>query len=100
MKRTITWAILIFLGMALYAQEERIMTLIVAVGACLLLGQSNLLGQSTLSGVVMDGSLGEPLIGTNVTIKGTQVGSITDFEGNYTISSPTDTGTVVFSFVG
>lgn len=79
---------------------KRILTYIIAVGACLLLGQSNVFGQSTLSGVVTDGSNGEPMIGANVTIKGSQVGAITDYNGKYTLNAPVDTGTVVFSFVG
>lgn len=79
---------------------KSILSWILVVGAYLVLGQSSLFGQSTLSGIVTDGSNNEPLIGATVLIKGTQVGSVTDINGKYTINSPGDTGTVVFSFVG
>ncbi len=80
---------------------KRILSLIVVVGAYLILGQSSLFGQNTLSGVVTDASLnGEPLIGASIAIKGTMVGTISDYEGKYTLIAPTDTGTLVFSYVG
>ena len=37
-----------------------------------------------VTGVVVDGT-GEPVIGANVVVKGTTNGTITDFDGNYTI---------------
>ncbi len=79
---------------------KRILSFIVLVGAGFFLGQTSLFGQSTLSGVVKDGSNGEALIGANVVIKGTQVGTITDLDGNFLLNAPSDTGTVIFSFVG
>lgn len=42
---------------------------------------------------------GEPLAGVSVTIKGTQTGTLTDENGNYSLDVP-PTGTLVFSFVG
>lgn len=53
----------------------------------------------TISGRVTDSS-GEPLPGVTVLIKGTTKGTITDFDGNYTISDVPVAGTMVFSFVG
>lgn len=54
----------------------------------------------TISGVVTD-NFGEPLIGVNVSIKGTTLGSITDLDGQFTISGVTGSDvTVVFSYVG
>ena len=79
---------------------KRILSLIVVVGAYLLLVQSNLFGQTTIKGVVMDGSNDQPLIGATVIIKGTQIGTTTDIEGKYTLKTLTDTGTIVFSFIG
>ena len=55
--------------------------------------------QRTISGKVTESS-GEPLPGVTVIIKGTTQGTITDFDGNYTISNVPATGTLVFSFVG
>lgn len=50
-----------------------------------------------VSGVVSD-AMG-PVSGVNVVVKGSTVGTITDMDGKYTISVPSD-GTLVFSFVG
>ncbi len=57
--------------------------------------------QGTLTGVVIDSTLGEALPGANVRLVGTQQGTSTDANGNYTISgiSP-GTYTVRASFVG
>ena len=48
--------------------------------------------QKTISAVVMDPKLNEPIIGANVVIKGTTNGTITDMDGKFTltISSPND----------
>ena len=54
---------------------------------------------ATLKGVVMDKS-GEPVIGANVIVKGTQTGSITDFNGNFTLADVPTEGTMVVTFIG
>ena len=51
----------------------------------------------TVKGIVVDAN-GEPIIGANVMMKGTTNGSITDFDGNFTLSGAK--GTLVVSFVG
>ncbi len=53
----------------------------------------------TVSGRVTDSS-GESLPGVTVLIKGTTQGTITDFDGDYSIFDVPGTGTLVFSFVG
>jgi len=61
----------------------------------------NLFAQEiTISGNVTDTDNGEALPGVSVFIKGTTIGTITDFEGNYSFSIPEDTKTLVFSFLG
>lgn len=57
------------------------------------------LAQQTVTGVVSDNS-GELLPGASVSIKGTSQGTITDIDGNFTISVPDASATLVFSFVG
>ncbi|KOH46280.1 hypothetical protein NC99_09060 [Sunxiuqinia dokdonensis] len=52
-----------------------------------------------ITGIVTDSS-GEPLPGVTVLIKGTTQGTITNFEGIYSISNVPTAGTLVFSFVG
>ena len=39
----------------------------------------------TVSGTITDADNGEPLIGANVLIKGTSVGTVTDIDGNFSI---------------
>ena len=52
-----------------------------------------------LKGKVTD-SKGEAIPGTTVLVKGTQVGTIADFDGNFTIDVPLDAKILQFSFVG
>ncbi|MDY3708987.1 MAG: SusC/RagA family TonB-linked outer membrane protein, partial [Sodaliphilus sp.] len=51
-----------------------------------------------VSGVVKDAD-GEPLIGVTVRVKGTQRGTVTDINGNYSIQASKNQ-TLVFSYVG
>lgn len=43
---------------------------------------------------------GETLIGVNVSIKGTTIGTITDVDGNYTLEVPDAKSVIIFSYVG
>jgi TonB-linked SusC/RagA family outer membrane protein len=52
----------------------------------------------TVSGKVIDDN-GEPLPGATITVVGTMTGTITDIEGNYSITVP-DGSVLVFSFIG
>jgi len=52
-----------------------------------------------VSGKVTDAS-GQPLPGVTVIVQGTTKGTVTDFDGNYTISDVQADETLVFSFVG
>ncbi|MGQ8335006.1 TonB-dependent receptor [Sunxiuqinia sp. A32] len=60
---------------------------------------ANVNQQTSVSGKVTDVS-GAPLPGVTVIIKGTTQGTITDFEGNYTISNVPGDATLIISFVG
>ena len=53
----------------------------------------------TVTGKVTDADSSETLLGGSVMVKGTSNGTITDFDGNYTISVPTG-ATLVFSYMG
>jgi hypothetical protein len=55
--------------------------------------------QVTASGVVVDAATGEPIIGASVLEDGTTNGTITDFDGNFTLSVAND-AMVVISYVG
>lgn len=51
-----------------------------------------------ISGKVVDAQ-NEPLIGVSIQVKGTTTGTVTDFDGNYSIQAATGT-ILVFSYVG
>lgn len=51
-----------------------------------------------VSGVVKD-SQGEPIIGANVSVKGTSMGTITDINGNYELDIPNGS-TISISYIG
>ncbi|MCR4602249.1 MAG: mucoidy inhibitor MuiA family protein [Prevotella sp.] len=55
--------------------------------------------ESGVSGVVTDEE-GEPLIGATVTVAGTQLGTVTDIDGHYSITLPKDKRQLKFNFVG
>ena len=52
----------------------------------------------TISGVVIDKDLNEPLTGVNVLVKGTTTGTITDFDGKYTLEADANS-ILVFSYL-
>ncbi len=55
--------------------------------------------QKSVTGKVTD-SKGEPLVGVTVVVKGTTHGTITNFDGSYTISDLSADAVLVFSFIG
>ena len=55
--------------------------------------------QKSVTGKVTDSS-GGPLPGVSVVVKGTTTGTITDFDGNYSLANVPINGMLVFSFVG
>jgi TonB-linked SusC/RagA family outer membrane protein len=55
--------------------------------------------QKTVRGTVAD-QKGEAIPGVTVTVKGTTRGTITDVDGNFSLSIPADAEVLVFSFVG
>ena len=55
----------------------------------------------TVTGTVKDGAnAGEPLIGVTVQVEGTNIGTVTDFDGNFSLSGVPENGTLSFSFIG
>lgn len=55
--------------------------------------------QSAVSGKVTD-KAGEPLVGVNVLVKGTNAGTMTDLDGNWTIANVESNAVIVFSSIG
>lgn len=56
------------------------------------------MAQTTVNGTIVDPS-GEPIIGASVVVKGTTNGTVSDFDGNFTLSCPAS-ATLVVSYVG
>jgi Domain of unknown function (DUF4139)/N-terminal domain of unknown function (DUF4140) len=55
--------------------------------------------QNEVSGKVFDENQ-EPLPGANVVVKGTTIGATTDFDGNYSITIPSNSNQLEFSYIG
>lgn len=60
---------------------------------------SSSFAQQQVSGKVIDGATQEPLPGVNIQIEGTSTGTMTDFEGNYSLEVP-ENADLVFSYLG
>ena len=56
--------------------------------------------QQKVSGKVTDAVTGDPLPSVTIQIKGTSSGTTTDFDGNYTITTKTESDALVFSYLG
>jgi TonB-linked SusC/RagA family outer membrane protein len=56
--------------------------------------------QQTITGTVKERSSQQPLIGVNVLVKGTSVGSITELSGQYTVVVPAGATQLSFSYIG
>jgi len=52
-----------------------------------------------INGTVKDASSSEPLIGVSIIVKGTTISTVTDFDGNYSLSAPSN-GTLVLTYLG
>ncbi|MDD2511741.1 MAG: TonB-dependent receptor [Proteiniphilum sp.] len=54
----------------------------------------------TVTGTVTEGATGDPAIGVTVLVKGTAIGTVTDFDGHYTLNKVPANATIVFSYIG
>jgi len=54
---------------------------------------------NSVSGKVLDNK-GEPLAGASVIVEGTTIGTVTDMDGNYTITIPHNASQLSYSYVG
>jgi len=54
----------------------------------------------TVEGIVTDAADKSPVVGANVLVKGTTIGTITDVDGKFKLSVPKDTKTLTVSYVG
>ncbi len=58
------------------------------------------LGQRTVRGVITDESSGETLISATISVPGTSIGTISDFDGKYELEVATDVEILQFSYTG
>ncbi len=56
--------------------------------------------QATVTGVIVDADLNEPLAGANVVVKGTTDGATTDFDGKFEFKTSQQSGQIVVSYLG
>ncbi len=54
----------------------------------------------TITGRITDSLTGETLIGVNIYLKDTKYGTVSDFNGNFSLEAPGGNYTLVFSYIG
>ena len=59
-----------------------------------------LFAQTQVSGTLTDAESGDPLIGASVFVTGTTTGTVTDFDGKYSLSVPANAESLTFSYTG
>ncbi len=57
-------------------------------------------GQRTITGTILDEENDEPLIGANILVPGTTIGTVTDLDGRFILEVPTDAKTLTISYTG
>lgn len=55
---------------------------------------------STVSGKIVDAEDGSPIVGASIIIKGTQIGTVSDIDGYYSITLPQDHRQLSFAYIG
>ena len=71
-----------------------LLTLLIAVMTLTATAQTK-----SVTGTVTDES-GEPIIGANVAVQGTKMGTVTDFDGNFALNNVADNAVLLISYVG
>lgn len=74
--------------------------LLAGLTAVFVFASGNVWAQRTVSGKVTDAEDGTGLPGVNVVVQGTTTGTVTDVNGDYSLTVPDQGGALVFTFVG
>lgn len=83
LRRLLVWVVVLFSGtMMAYA------------------GNLDISQVKVITGTVTEKETGDPLIGVNVSVKGTSKGTITNLNGEYSVDVNSDKDILVFSFIG
>ncbi len=61
---------------------------------------TSVFSQQKITGIINDSEMNAGLPGVNVTVKGTTVGSVTDFDGKFSINTTATSGQLVISYIG
>jgi len=72
----------------------------VMVMLCLVVSIGWAAAQTKVTGTVLSTDDGQPVIGASVVVKGTSSGTITDEDGKFTLTLPSNAKVLVFSYVG
>lgn len=75
--------------------EKRLMTFI----ACLFLSLGMALAQTQVSGTITSSEDGSPVIGASIKVAGTQTGTVTDVDGNFSLAAPAN-AKLEISYIG
>lgn len=76
-------------------KKIKVISLIMLLFCCNFLFAQNI----TITGKITDNRTGESLPGASISLKGTTQGTVSDFDGNYSLSVPGN-GVLVFSYIG
>lgn len=58
------------------------------------------LQQQKVTGTLTDATTGEPVIGANIVVEGTTIGTVTDVNGKFTVDVPSENSVLNISFIG
>jgi len=81
----------------LLLKRQRILFLIFSI---LISGLINIQAQITVTGNIVSTTDLKPLPGVNVVVKGTTTGTISNIDGNYSLTVPSPNAIIVFSMIG
>ncbi|GAB3704724.1 SusC/RagA family TonB-linked outer membrane protein [Spirosoma flavus] len=79
---------------------RQLFTIALLVSICFIPALAKGKPAKTITGTVTLATNNQPIAGANVLIKGTQLGTVTDQSGKYSITVNTDKAVLVFSFIG
>ena len=68
--------------------------------ALLMISANTVFAQSKIKGTVIDGETNDPLPGANVLIEGTDIGTSTDFDGNFVLEVEPGSYNLIVSYMG
>ena len=81
------------------SKNKNLLIIFIGIICCLL--SLNLVAQErTITGLVTDGNTSETLAGVNISIQGTMMGTITDMNGNYSVTVQPENEELTFSYIG